>query len=253
MAAGLPSWAGLLKAIITECGTPTPAALLPGNSGPIDFDRVQFDITKKAGKLCSCRVMHQQLCGHPLTEEMENRLTALAALPVAAIITWNWDDLLERHGGYKLSEHEWGQDFGEDIINSRKGSLDSPRLLKLQGSTDKASNCVVTEEDYAKIQPTRDRFLKRLYTEGEWVVLHIGQGVDKFINAEGVIGPAFSQLACDKPNHYAIVPDATAKQKKEALVRGVQLVSYDSKQGHTVVLCSALMALSTLAAQVKYK
>jgi len=229
--AGLPGWRGLLQGIFQDCQCGQNKDFLALASSLGVSDQLQFAVVASAGKTCACEAMQRRLCGKPETPEMTRRLDALSALPLAALITWNWDDLLERR--FEVVRHSWQQGFGDAVLSSRGGDVGACPLLLMQGDPSQAASCVVTEQDYRHRQAVRGEFLRRLYCESGHVVLHIGTHVDKFVagQSQGVIGPILSGT---KPvsQHYALVNDPTEEECTEALKFGVTLIPYDSA-GHT--------------------
>lgn len=235
VAAKLPGWSDLLAGMAKDCHVDIDTSCAS--------DATQFEIVKKGGRRCACEAMRQRLCDKPETPHMKQRLDALFALPAAAVITWNWDDLLESR--CRVVRHEWQPGFGVSILSARGSKDCTPLLLKLQGSLDVSDGAVVGPEDYVRVRPVRDAFLRQLYHGSGYVVLHIGQGVSKFISGGGVVGPVLREHV-GNARHYALVNDVTEAEQVEALKCGIVLINYDSSNHtrHQEALCGFLNDLT---------
>lgn len=239
-AASLPSWVDLLSTITRECNLAWEA--LPQASDSHDsMDQLQFEVVRQAGREEACRVMRQELHGKT-SADMTRLLDALFALPIAAVITWNWDDVLDSR--CLLLRSDMTSRSFEAVLRSRARALRAkqvartPPLLKLQGHLDDLAKVVLDEADYARVKPVRDAFLRRLYVDSGMVVLHLGSQID----CGGVVGPIRSVLS-GQERHYAIVPNASEALHETAKKQGVRLLSYDGTSGHVDPLCGWLGVL----------
>ena len=90
----------------------------------------------------------------------------------------------------------------------------------------------------------RDAFLRQLYHGSGYDVLHIGQGVSKFISGGGVVGPVLREHE-GNVRHCALVNDVTEAEQVEALKCGIILINYDSSNHtrHQGTLCGFLADL----------
>lgn len=145
---------------------------------------------------------------------MRWRLDALFSLPLAGVVTWNWDTVLDLLCILHPPKHDLGG-YGDAIITWRPRQR--PPLLKLQGSVSQAHSLVLDENDYIPVRPVRDAFLRRWYLESDRVVLHVGQGLGGLTG--GVVGPVLIQTARDDAadaRHYAIACDDVPRCQVEA-------------------------------------
>lgn len=244
-AAGLPDWESLLQGIIDDCGLATQIEI-PANFCSIPYserDTLQSAIVEKAGRTRACASMDRQLHAVGASAEMDRRLAALFALPVVGVITWNWDDVLCSHcavvGGGEPPDGQCERDFFLPAAN-RTPPLP---LLKLQGSFANPASVVMEQADYERVKPARDAFLRRLYVDGDYVVLHMGQGLGGL--SGGVVGPVLVEQPL---RHFALVSDDADTPEEELLRdRGVGVLRYSTAAGHTEGICALLAAFAPAA------
>lgn len=247
MAAGLPGWEQLLQGIQTQCNTsvPMPADfhMTPYN----ELDQLQSEIIVKAGRECTCSAMRQQLTYRRETPEMTRRLDALFRLPVAGVVTWNWDTVLDSRCRVLPISRDFS-DYGGNMLTS--SLQEQPPLLKLQGSVSQADSLVLDEADYDRIRPFRSAFLRQLYFESDRVVLHLGQGLGGLTGGE--VGPIFEDALASTNGtlpvrHYAITCAEDTPASKVLAVRrlGIQAVFYSDREGHDKGIRDVLHALAS--------
>ena len=251
-AAGLPDWEELLRGMIDDCGIAADVRM-PSSE---DFsampygmrDLLQSEIIEKAGRVRACASMDRRLQALGPSEEMERRLEALFALPLAAVITWNWDDVLSARcavvgGGGPPDPHRRceGEFFAQ--LASPGGSAPPP-LLKMQGSLANAASVVLDAQDYQRVRPHRDAFIRRLYVDSDLVVLHIGQGLG------GLSGGALGPVLVEQPvRHFALVSEDVDTPEEDFLrERGIGVLRYSASAGHSEGMCGLLAAFARAAA-----
>lgn len=234
--AGLPNWEALLRAVVRDCrvqGVQVPDEA--AHASHDELDAVQFRVFAAAGKAPACEVLRRELSAQE-NPVMTRRLDALFALPLAGLITWNWDDVLDARCELLSNDPEG---YGEGL--PRWPPAGPPPLLKMQGRLDEAAQVVVDGEDYERVRPYRDAFLQRLYLDSDLAVLHIGQG--GIGEGTGIVGPIRTGVA-GQERHYAICPGATEEQCARALAaEGTRILSYDPAAGHEEGLCGLLGAM----------
>lgn len=237
-AAGLPSWEGLLRTVATTSGVSWDTLPAVEYSSHDSMDRLQWEIFRRSGREEALAVMCQELCGRT-SEEMTQRLDALFALPVAAVVTSNWDDCLDARCELTTSPETV---LRATTLRARHGTR-KPPLFKLQGDLRAVSSVVLDEADYARVKPARDAFLKRLFVDTPGVVvLHLGAGID----SGGALGAIRAALT-GQERHFAIAPDGSPAQHAVARQQGIRLLAYRSEDGHTTSICKWLGALSRAA------
>ena len=253
---GLPTWQQLLAELARTAGVPWPPADGMGRTvdSPVgacladhshaSLDAAQSRLVTQLGKEAACARMRQLLCGRPPSREMSARCDALFGLPIAALVTWNWDDALDGRCVTAPAADETFDDGCRTVLLARADGQPPP-LLKLQGRLEHPESAILLDEDYARVRPVRDRFLRALYAESDHVVLHLGQSLDP----SGVPGAIRRRVAGGQTErHFAVLPDVSAEQRAEAARQGVGVLTYDSSAiGHTEALCKILAAMGELA------
>lgn len=251
-AAGLPDWEELLRGMIDDCGIAADVRM-PSSE---DFsampyglrDLLQSEIIEKAGRVRACASMDRRLHSLGASEEMERRLEALFALPLAGVITWNWDDVLSARcavvgGSGPPDPHRRceGEFFAQLAL---PGGSTPPPLLKMQGSLANAASVVLDAQDYQRVRPHRDAFIRRLYVDSDLTVVHIGQGLGGL--SGGVIGPV---LVEQPVRHFALVSDKVDTPEEDFLrERGIDVLRYSASAGHSEGMCGLLAAFARAAA-----
>jgi len=247
--AGLPSWEALLRGVVDECGV---AVLMPADfaNEPVEaLDELQFRVVAAAGRPAACASMRRQLsaAAAPGSAEMVRRLDALFALPLAAVMTWNWDDVLTPRcavvgGGAPSFDAACDPVFAAPRPG---GAASPPPLLKLQGSFSDPATVVVEARDYARVKSARSGFLRRVYG-GDRCVLHIGQSLGGV--SGGVVGPELPELPWVR--HWVVLPSGAGEPEQERFLaaRGVGVLRYPAAPGHTEGLCGLLAALAAACA-----
>ena len=201
-------------------------------SGSYDeLDQLQFQLAEALGKERMCRIMQKMLfLDKPFPDAVQPILQAFLKLPFAAVVSWNWDNLLDSHY-VPTSNNKLGF---ESVIQSQvAGSYNISRvpLLKMQGDLSAPDSVVLTEQDYAvRHQLLRDSgFLYRLYQSH--TVLHIGMS----LRAGGVGNQKRAGSL-----HYAILNDVTPERRSELKSWNIEAISYDSQatewMGNQIIL-----------------
>lgn len=120
-----------------------------------ELDPIQQDLSYALGKDMLLRMFSEMLCGKQLPEDglMVRQLAEMRRIPFAAILTSNWDDLLERYVCNGASGKQPRNPQGcERILSAgypaKEG--DAP-LLKVQGDPSDSESFVVSHADYAKL------------------------------------------------------------------------------------------------------
>ena len=236
---GLPCWEELLREIVDECGL-SGAISIPSEFSSTPYsqlDALQSEIISKAGRESACRAMKRLLTAQD-SPALTARLDALFSLPLAGLITWNWDSVLDARCG-SISD---GFGVADEVFGSTPPSL-TPPLVKLQGSLDDSAHMVLEGTDYARVAPTRDAFLRRLYLESDRVVLHLGQALGGL--SGGVVGSVLVEGCLPAVRHFALVCDDSVSPEKGGAMksRGVGVLWY-AREG----LCGILSEIAAAAA-----
>lgn len=227
--AGLPGFEGLLRAVATS---EKISLNLPESGSYDDLDRIQFQLAEQVGKDRMCSIMQNMLfCDAPFPRAVQLVLRAFTKLPFAAVVSWNWDNLLDAE--YLLAPNNLSG--FESVIHSGLAAdthdRSSAPLLKMQGDLSNPASVVLSEQDYARRVRLLDDsgFLHRLHQN--YVVLHIGMSL-----RTGGVG---NQRRAGSL-HYAIINDVTPERRQELLEWNIHAISYDSKatrwSGNQIIL-----------------
>eukprot|EP00933_Yihiella_yeosuensis_P018833 TRINITY_DN15363_c0_g1_i1.p1 TRINITY_DN15363_c0_g1~~TRINITY_DN15363_c0_g1_i1.p1 ORF type:complete len:323 (+),score=45.20 TRINITY_DN15363_c0_g1_i1:50-1018(+) len=216
--AGLPGVEGLLSAVATSENIDLNLANEKANE---DLDNVQFQLAKQVGKDKMCSLMQKMLLlDRPFPRDVQPVLQAFTKLPLAAVVSWNWDNLLDAQ---YLPTSNNSSGF-ESVIRSSVDvdSYERSRapLLKMQGDLSDPTSVVLTEQDYARRNQllADSGFLSRLFQS--FTVVHIGLSLRS--------ASAYTQEGGGSL-HYAILNDVTPERRQELLERNIHAISYDSK------------------------
>ncbi|MEE8525438.1 MAG: SIR2 family protein, partial [Thermoanaerobaculia bacterium] len=148
VAAGLPSTRDLVAAMIADADDPIDASL--------PFEKVADAYVDSLGEGALANLLQRQIAASPPLPELHRAIARAAAEDAfAAIVTTNYDDLLERALG----------DAGVRLVvqsledNATVTDPDGLRLVKLHGSRDAWRRTVLSGRAYAEFEQ-RYRFLK---------------------------------------------------------------------------------------------
>ena len=114
----------------------------------------------------------------------------------------------------------------------------------MQGSLANAASVVLDTQDYQRVRPHRDAFIRRLYVDSDLVVLHIGQGLG------GLSGGALGPVLVEQPvRHFALVSDDVDTPEEDFLrERGIGVLRYSASAGRSEGMCGLLAAFARAAA-----
>jgi len=238
-----------------------------------ELDPIQQELTSAIGKDVICRIFAQILWGRTLQEGglMHAQLSALCRIPCAAVITSNWDDLLERYvcSGRLGKQSRTAQGYAAVLGAQLPAEPGGAPLLKFQGDPSDPSTFVLNEEDYSTLLSDSmyiDFWRELLRTR---VLLFVGASLSggyvndilreawhaKCMEAREQVDGVGAHAACDKlqPQGYIILNDVAASEAQLWFREyGLVVLSYNSSatnwRGNLLYLeelASAVMAADT--------
>lgn len=248
-AANLPLWGTLIFTLALEEGAVNVAPMvveLARSSSSQDLDLAAQMLCDALGKeRFEAGIRRQLTVNHEaLPDQMKNRLKYLHAIPFAAIVTTNFDNLLDGVDAQdtqqfgKLAARVLRQKPAQferlEKIAFSEGENGTP-ILKLHGDVSRpGSTLVCTREGYRELLHGSSRysaFLRTLFATH--VVLFIGFSfTDEYLNS--LRSEIVSMFANEhgEPLCYAIFNDChPVKQKALRLHDGLAVLNYSSKDG----------------------
>jgi len=212
--AGLPGYEELLRTVASTAGV---ALEVPQNGSYSDLDAVQFQLAQRVGKEQMCSIMEKQLfMEKPFKPEANAVLAPFCSLPFAAVVSWNWDNLLD--DSYRLVPNNssgFAAVLDGDASPHSQNSSKAP-LLKMQGDLRNSSTVMLTQEDYKRRQVEAVPFLQHFHQA--YAVLHVGMS----LRGGGVEGAKRPGL------NFAILNDVTPRRRQELMDMNIRAISYDS-------------------------
>jgi hypothetical protein len=235
LGAGLPGWAALIRPLAEAVGY-----RLPAEDALITADH----LLTAAGHYANQRGLNALI--RYLNDKLDTRRppTAvhriLAALPVNAIFTTNYDDLIER----ALSEAGKRRIVIVSETELAFWSEDSVQVVKLCGSLDRPQSLVITKSQFNTYAAEHPRLAERLRTTLESkTALFLGYSLqDPFFNQIwDNIGLNFGDL---RRFGYAVLFDADPLETDDLKRRGIQVVNLQTQgRDRTALLAEWLEAL----------
>jgi SIR2-like domain/Sir2- and TIR-associating SLOG family len=208
MAAGYPSWKGLLHDIAHELGV---------DSGDVaDLAAIaQWHIRQSAGATRIRQVFRNEI---GVEKPIPSTLEVIARLPTRHLWTTNYDTLIERAFsaiGRPLDVISASSDLS---LKPRPGAA---RLYKMRGSVDRLDDVVISTDDYELFRVRRCAFLPLLHAHlSSLSLLFIGLSFTD-PNVRHVLSSIRENFSDTPPEHFAIVrpphrSDFKAKAQFEA-------------------------------------
>ena len=227
ISAGLPGWDAFLRRIASSADLKW---VWDGAS-----DEVQFQIVEAVGRDRFVSLMSPILTSNSPPTQKFCRLCELMGLAnFAAIITTNWDTLIDESGCCNQVAH-LGRD--DDIIDDAlfwKESQASacspcgkkPILIKLQGDISNPSMLNVSRDDYSRMFSIKSRFLDRLTRR--YSILSIGR-------SGGKVGDKFaacpvSDTQVPRMRQFFICNDLSDEDRLKLAEQGIVALSYCSRE-----------------------
>lgn len=213
--AGLPGYEELLRVVAERAGIPVQ---LPPSGSYDDLDKIQFQLVEQVGRVDMCKILRSQLyVEEPIPDAMQIVLEAFCNVPFAAVVSWNWDNILDSR--YQLVPNN-SSGFDTVLKSALSGSYHatSTPLVKMQGDFDDSATVLMSEDDYRQSHDGRIDFLKHVYQN--YVVLHIGLSLRR-----GGVGDERRAGA----RHYAILNDVDPERRRELESWNIHAINYDSK------------------------
>jgi len=214
--ANLPGYEALLKMVATTAGVPLE---LPSNGTYDDLDKVQFQLADHIGKDKMCNILRSKLyLTEPCPDAMQVVLNAFCKLPFAAVVSWNWDNILDAKYTLVPNNASGFQSVLRSMATPQNYENLCTPLLKMQGDLTNATTVVLTKNDYENRAHEADTFLRSLHET--YTVLHIGMSL-----RPGGVG----ERRRPGSRHYAILNDVTPAHRRELERWNIHAISYDSK------------------------
>jgi hypothetical protein len=242
-AANLPTWESLLTTLAQRSGIDARVRQYIRNR----LQARRADCNEEAAQLLQDQLgretfisgLKEQLCGKTPPDAMQRRLLLLKGIPLRAILTTNFDDLLEGKTpsaeAFRLALHsEHGAQRSLYTNYRRLSSLRGPIVIKLHGDLDLPESVVFSRLDYRKrlyASPAYLGFLRAVFLN--YTLLYLGFSfTDAYLNE--LRSEALAILGSDyyRPTAYAVandVPQFTRRHFKS--VEGIEILSYDSTDG----------------------
>lgn len=181
-------------------------------------------------------IMQERLADPPLNDPMRHRLALLHGIPFRAILTTNFDGVLEGEAPNREAylrvlrpEHHrwWDRRFWDE---ERRGAA----VVKLHGTVEKPDQVVFTHRDYRRLyaSPAYSTFLRSVMAST--TVLYLGFSFsDAYLNElRSEILALLDHRGGDVPVAYAIVNDASpAEMRYSAAHEGIHVLPVDTKGG----------------------
>jgi hypothetical protein len=229
ISAGLPGWDAFLRRIASSADVKW---VWDGAS-----DEVQFQIVQAAGRDRFVSLMSPILTSKsPPTQKFCRLCELMGIANFAAIVTTNWDMLIDESGCCNQVAY-LGRD--DDVIddalfwNQSQASACSPcgkkpLLIKLQGDISNPSMLNVSRDDYSRMFSIKSRFLDRLTRR--YSILSMGR-------SGGTVGDKFA--ACPKTVRDTEVPrmrqfficnDLSDEDRLKLAEQGIAALSYCSRE-----------------------
>jgi len=226
--AGLPGFEGLLKAVAAAEAIPLK---LPEGGSYDDLDKVQFDLAARVGKRRMCEVLLEKLyLKEPFPAAMQPVFQSFCRLPFAAVVSWNWDNLLDGRYDFAPNTASGFQQVLGSIAAPDSYETNQTPLLKMQGHLDSQPSVVLTRADYEARDAEALPFLRRLHETR--TVLYIGMSL-----RPGGVGDERRRGS----RHYAILNDVTPQRRRELREQwNIEAISFDSSatmwQGSQIIM-----------------
>ncbi len=145
---GFPSWAGFLEGLAAECGKSGAVAALLGEG---KYEEAAEAIERGLSQeIFSRRIAHTFGKRRSDTCELKGAVLALAEMAAGAVVTTNFDRILERvfrEAGSAFEHVVWGS----QVDSIRQAIAENkPFLLKIHGDAEERSGRVLTKREYEK-------------------------------------------------------------------------------------------------------
>jgi signal transduction histidine kinase/ActR/RegA family two-component response regulator len=237
IAAGYPSWSELLLLMIGEC----EKQLVGFKQGPELRKLLKqghlLEVADECAKLLAGH-LYQDFFQRTFRKEsirptkLHNQLTQL---PFSAILTTNYDNLLER--AYILKNRATAFPF----VFTQKNVAQLPRLaserrffiFKMHGDADDVQTIVLTEQDYKEVIHNDELYQTALsQILATRTMLFLGFGLrDDHLNL--ILGKQSALFKAYGRRHYALLPDPGTILPKSFLEHyNISVIPYDSKGNH---------------------
>jgi hypothetical protein len=230
ISAGLPSWQVLLRRI-AAC-----ADVEWGWEADCDLDEVQFELVEAVGRDRFTSLMLPLLTPESPPQHFHRLCELMGQLNFAAIISTNWDMLLDASGCFRQVLY-LGRD--DDIIdvtlfkefNSHPCSSPpcrrKPVLIKLQGDISNLSNLSISKDDYCRTYASKSRFLDILTRH--YSILSIGRSCG-FAWGNKFAARVAPTSAIPRMRQYFFCNDLSIEDKQKLAEEYVVALSYSSSE-----------------------
>lgn len=235
--AGLPGWYSLISELGQRIGYELPPEKWA--TGEALIDAAQFYINQQG---LNSLVMFLKERLDTIGKKPSSAHQALARLPISAVFTANYDDLLEsayREAGKRV----------QVVINDRsipfmRRDPDIVNIIKLYGDLDQPETIVLARHQYESFFLQRPQMIKLLETElGRSTMLYLGWShFDPHFNL--VFGELLSHYGSLMRAGYAVMFDISAAQQKELERKQIHIVRLPPAQDRTSQLAEWLSTLT---------
>jgi hypothetical protein len=229
ISAGLPSWTLLLRRIAAGADVGWVW------EGACDLDEVQFQLVEIVGRDRFVSLMLPLLTPEsPPSQNFRLLCQLMGQANFAAIVSTNWDMLLEESGCCDQVAYLGQNDdvidgtlFKESISRVCSASFrHKPLLIKLQGDISNPSRLSLSKDDYSCTYATKSRFLDRLTRR--YSILSIGR-------SGGLVGDKFAArptLSASVPRmrQFFVCNDLGNEDKQRLEEEGITALSYSSSE-----------------------
>ena len=240
-AAGLPLWDGLLKSLAEDAHI---RADVKGHiKSRLDkqqtnrYEEVAQMLRKEMGQEAFIQAMRQRLCGKTCAA-MDSRLNLLRGIPFRAVLTTNFDDLLQGvtpgQEAYRQFLHSPPPLPTSLYANYLLGLKGKSTTIKLHGDLDAPDSIVFSRLDYRKrlySDPAYLAFLRAVFLN--YTILYLGYSfTDAYLNE--LRSEALAVLGSSDvwPTAYAVVDDMPQLAGDHLRsVEGIKTLPYDTKEG----------------------
>jgi hypothetical protein len=224
--AGLPNWETFLRHIAACAGI----KWVWGGA----CDDVQFELVEAVGRERFVSLMSPILRPESPPSQEFHRLCELMGLAnFAAIVSTNWDMLLDESGCCSQVAHLGRDDaviddvlFKEAHLHDRNSTSSSrkPILIKLQGDISHPSTLSLSRSDYSLTYAAKSEFLDRLTRR--YSIFSIGRSGRQ-------VGHDFAACTIGTPplrmRQFFVCNDLSKEDKQKLAVQGVTALSYSSQ------------------------
>lgn len=238
--AGLPLWTDLLSPLAVELG-------LDSDTDPVTVAQYYTNAHAQGRYLLNSHVVRQLRHTTP-TFTLSHAL--IKELPLRAILTTNFDELIERTLALEPERRHHAIVDDEDLAYLSDRDL---AVVKVNGSITRPNSLILTREDfesYTEIRPAITNYLKNILATS--TLLFVGTSLRD---------PAFSsfnaevlrKLGTHRRAFYSVVANASKYETEDYKKRGIELISLDARSEEVGVEITKFLECLVHVARAKEK